>query len=194
MIESTESTKPERRVSTPLVLALASGMVCIGIGAMVLSGGPEAPETALPPINSATLDDSTAHRAAESFVDAWRKRDHGVAAALTIEEAAETVQRRHIEDEAMSAHERELKTQVWDAMAAERLRIEVQSEEEVPRGTGEGSDVALETIARGTFVGSPYEREVSLVLRETTEGWRVVRFEFGEILTQLPSKLRLEDD
>lgn len=177
---------PERRIPTPLVLALASGMVSVGVLAFALSNTTPTEDVpdALPGV---MVDDSTPERAAESFLDAWRKRAHQTARDLTVGEARAMVDERAAADEALSESERDLKRQVWDAMAASRLSLYLNESENL-----EGGRLRLSGTAEGEFLERPYERAMDYVMSETSEGWRVESVAFGEILSDVPDVLRLE--
>ena len=181
-------TKHDRRLPTPLVLVATSTMVSIGLLGMWASVGPDevAEDTPSPAM---TVDASTAERAAESFLDAWRKRAHDTAEALATGAALARVQERAARDAAMSDHERELKAQVWDAMARERLHLRLHEAANL-----EGDRLRLKGVAEGTFLGHPYSRAVEFVLHPDGHRWFVEDFAFGEILTETPGSLDLSDD
>ena len=166
----------DKRIPTPLVLAIASAMICVGVAAYWASRQPDTPLDA--PTSRVLVDDSTPERAAESFLDAWRKREHDVAAALAIGEAKAAVEARRAADLALSKEERAIKRQLWDAMASTRLSL-------VPTLSTELDDahVALETVARGRFLGKPYERAIDFDVEKSDDRWRVARMELGPHLT-----------
>lgn len=175
------------RLSTPAVLTLVSGMLCIGVVGFFLRGEPDPPRE--PDAQSEiVVDTSTPERTAETFLDAWRKREHTIAARISSGDALVEVEARRRRDEAMSDHERELKAQVWDAMASERLRLLIREAENL-----DGGRIRLSGSAKGTFLGEEYEREMHFVLHPGDEGWHVEQFHAGEILSDTPSVLRLED-
>lgn len=181
------SEKKEDRIPGPLVLALASGMICIGVVAVIISqSGPA--ETAEERASRVAVSDGTAEAAAESFLDAWRKREHDVARRLSMEEARARVEERERSDASLSDQERDLQRQVWDAMAATRLQLFLRESRNLPRGR-----VALSGVAEGEFLEQAYQREVEFVMVETTGGWRVANVMFGEILSDMPAALRFED-
>jgi len=175
------------RLSTPAVLALVSGMLCIGVIGFVLRCEPEPEEVETPA--EVVVDTTTPERTAESFLDAWRKREHTIAARISSGEALSEVEARRRRDENMSDHERELKAQVWDAMAQDRLRLLLHEAENL-----EGGRIRLSGRAHGTFLGNEYEREMDFVLHPGDDGWRVEQFHAGEILSDTPSVLQLNDD
>ena len=181
-------TKSTRKVNGALVLGAASAMVAIGVVALTNTGDEPAP-VAPPSIQRALIDQSTPERAAESFLDAWRKRDHESALELTEGEAHEAVLARQARDMRLTEHERELKAQVWDAMAQNRLRLMIDEAEEL-----EGNRLRITGTAEGDFLGSPYVRQVEMITRAHPGGMNVVEaFAFGEILSELPGELHLED-
>ena len=175
------------RISTPAVLALVSGMVCIGVVGFAFRAAPEvdAPDDRTTDI---VIDTTTPERTAETFLDAWRKRDHAVAARLASGEALTEVEARRRRDADLSDHERELKAQVWDAMASERLRLLLHEAENL-----DGGRIRLAGVAEGTFLGQEYEREMHFVVHPGDEGWRVEQFHAGEILSNTPQMLQLDD-
>ena len=182
-----EPKKREERLPTPLVLALASAMVCVGVVAVVISrSGPA--ETEEQRASRVAVNDRTAEAAAESFLDAWRKREHDVARRLSIEAALRQVEAREQSDENLSEQERDLQRQVWDAMAATRLQLFLRESRNLPAGR-----LALAGVAEGEFLEQAYQREVEFVMVETTQGWRVAEVAFGEILSDMPAALRFED-
>ena len=97
------------------------------------------------------------------------------------------VDERAAADEALSESERDLKRQVWDAMAASRLSLYLNESENL-----EGGRLRLSGTAEGEFLERPYERAMDYVMSETSEGWRVESVAFGEILSDVPDVLRLE--
>ncbi len=177
----------EARVSTPVVLTLVSAMMSVGVLALLATRGnePAAPDPAVTRVD--VLDDTPEH-VAESFLDAWRKREHDVAARLATGSALARVRARAAEDEALAGPERELKQKVWDAMAADRLAFFVEESERLPRGR-----LALRGTAEGTFLDAPYERALEFVTAPEGEAWRVEDLTFGPILSEVPELLKLEE-
>lgn len=172
------------RFAIPVVLAVASAMVTVGFFSLVMT----VPDDEPPPPPTLEVSDDTAEGAAESFLDAWRKRNHEVAAQLSEGAALEQVQERQAADAALDGPDLELRAQVWDAMAQDRLALRL--EESMLRDDG---SLELHGIAEGTFVDNPYRRRVFFLVIERDDGWRVVEVEFGEILTPLPPAFRLDD-
>jgi hypothetical protein len=178
-----------RRVPTPLVLAAASGMLSIGVVAFLLNrpadDGDEGTTGA-----RALVAQGTAERAAESFLDAWRKRDHAAALQLSTGDARDAVRARQRADAALGEEERKLKEQLWDAMASTRLAFVVRES-----GTLEGKRVALHGVAEGEFLGQPYRRRVDFVVAPgeggSEERWQVEHMSLGEILSDVPDILQM---
>lgn len=178
----------ERRIPTAVVLAVASTMVSIGIVAVLVaqSGGRDPVETA-PRGSRVEVDATTPERAAESFLDAWRKREHDIALSLADGRAKNRVLERQAEDAALTEEERALKVQVWDSMAEGRLRFAIRESEALP-----GGRLALRGTAEGEFLGRPYRRDMEFTVTGGGESWKVVDFRFGEILTDVPGSLEID--
>ncbi len=175
---------PGPRLSTPLVLAIASGMVCVGLLGLWWNRGERAPAHARDELG-VLVDASSPERAAESFLDAWRKRAHDVAAELSEGDAHEAVLARRRRDDALSEADRAIKRQLWDSMARDRLQLRLDESERVDEG-----GLALRGVAEGRFLDRPYARRLTMVLVEREGSWKVRSFDFGEILTELPAGLR----
>ncbi|MBX3247207.1 MAG: hypothetical protein KF901_08505 [Myxococcales bacterium] len=174
------------RLSTPLVLAVASAMICVGLVGFLWRGGATEPAPERPAL---LVDDSSPERAAESFLDAWRKRAHDAALALSTGDARERVLARQRADAQLGEHERALEAEVWQTLASSRLGLQLRESERLP-----DERLALRGIASGEFLGEPYEREVEMVVAPADEGrWRVERFDFGDILTEPPRVLQKAD-
>lgn len=175
----------QRRLPIPIVLALSSAMVSVGVLALVLAfaGSDDRAEVDAP----ASSDDGEPRVVAENFLDAWRKRDHDGALALATGTAAEKVRERRQADARLSDEDRSVKEQLWDPMASERLTLEVDREEPIEGG------LALFGRAVGRFVGRPYEREVTFELVEEGSGYRVRSMELGRILSETPEILDVEE-
>ncbi len=174
-----------RRLPTPVVLALASGMVSIGIVAVLATssdGGAEAEAPQSP--HEIPVDTRTPEAAAETFLDAWRKRDHALCRELAVEGALEAVIFREEEDAALSEEEREIKSQVWDAMATSRLQLQIAESENVSE-----TAIILRGAAVGDFLGRPYEREIEFTMVEVGDDWRVARMGLGDIVSDMPDFL-----
>ncbi len=183
--ERTDRAPRERRLPTALVLAIASGMICVGVLG-VLASEPQQTDTD-PQESRVDVSDTTAEAAAESFLDAWRKREHDVAASLSVEDAHQAVLQRARRDDALSPSERDMQRQVWDAMASTRLSLVLNESEELG-----GGRLRLSGTAEGEFLESPYAREIDFELVPRGDHWRVAQVEFGTILTDAPDALRFE--
>ena len=169
----------ETRIPRNLVLLLASTMVCIGLVAGVVAwmetSGPEVPPDQL--ARQIDTDTRPPEVTAESFLDAWRKRDHDLAAALSTGRAAEAVEARRARDEALSDEERAIKEQLWDSMAAESLRLRVTRTSYAAEAR-----FRLEGTAEGRFLGEPYRRDVEFALVQLGDRWFVEDMTLGDIL------------
>ncbi|MBO6938863.1 MAG: hypothetical protein JJ863_28100 [Deltaproteobacteria bacterium] len=174
MSAEAEKAPKEKRLPTPLVLALVSAMLCAGLVGMLWNVGsePEIQVDELPtPVD---VDDRTPEAAAETFLDAWRKRDHAVAETLAIGDALDQVRSRRDRDGVGADPQLE---KIWNEMAANRLEFAVDTAENL-----EGGDMRLIGVAEGTFLSQPYAREVAFEMHETPDGWRVQSIVFGEVL------------
>ncbi len=169
-----ERAPKDKRLSTPLVLALVSAMLCAGLVGMLWNVGSEPAIEVDELPTPVDVDDRTPEAAAETFLDAWRKRDHAVAEALAIGDALDQVRSRRERDGAGADPQLE---KIWNEMAANRLEFAVDTAENL-----DGGDMRLIGVAEGTFLGQPYAREVAFVMHETPDGWRVQSIVFGEIL------------
>lgn len=181
------------KIPTPLVLTLASAMVCVGLVAAF--GGPlfgveetrgDAPEPA-----SVEVDTSTAERAAESFLDAWRKREHALALELSVGAAHEAAESRLDADLELNEEDQRIRA-VWDSLAQTRLTLRIEVAEDI-----ETDRVLLQTVAQGRFLDRPYEREIIFIVKRIGDDWRVEDMQLGRNLTESPDVLtmpRVHDD
>ncbi len=172
------------RISGPLVLALASGMFSIGVLLLLNRDysqyAPEVPES-----SRVELRLDSAEATAETFLDAWRKREHPVARHLSTGPARNQVDARAAEDASLEDEEHEVKHQVWDVISSSRLTYVV--DERQPQGDGV---VLLRGRATGDFLGRPYERRVGFVMQERGDEWRVAEMVLGDHLTEVPGFLQ----
>jgi len=179
------ATREGRRIPTPIVLATTSAMVCIGVIAYwVASASAPEPTREMRGPNDVIVDGTTPEQAAESFLDAWRKRAHDAARTLSTGAAREAVEQRAADDSHLSPDEREIKERVWDQMATTRLALRIAESEDL------GEDrVVLRGTAEGTFLERPYAREVQFEVTRIEGQWRVAQVGFGEILSDMPDVL-----
>ena len=174
----TKGSKKTWQIPAPLVWGLAISMIAIGL--LAASGLFQAEDSGSDngqPGGVAELDLSMPERAAESFLDAWRKRDHRSALTASVGQARELVRARQRRDESLTEDERAIKAQVWDMMAAARLGLLISSSEDLADGS-----IRLVGTAEGEFLAERYVREVNFVVAPEGERWMVREFEFGEIL------------
>ncbi|MCB9591864.1 MAG: hypothetical protein H6719_03935 [Sandaracinaceae bacterium] len=175
----------ERRLSTPAVLAAASAMLAVA-AVVVLSQRGDAPEPLEPEAPSALhIDDNTPEAAAESFYDAWRRRNWEAARALSVGAASDSVHQKQAADEALNHEERVLAERGWEALASAPLTLSIDQVDI------DGDDrFSLRAVAAYDFVGTPYRRRVVMHVQGTPEGYRVSEMELGDVLTELPPMFR----
>ncbi|MEM9190344.1 MAG: hypothetical protein AAGF12_14260 [Myxococcota bacterium] len=176
-----EGSESAGRIPTPLVVALSAVMVAVGVVALFGGGMLRDVEAWEPRVEA---DRRLPETAAESFLDAWRKREHDVCLALSTGELADQVQGRRADDKNLGPEERAVKEAVWDQMAASRLRLQIEESTDLP-----GGKIALRGRAVGEFLQQPYEREVLFVVLEGNDGHRVAEMHLGEILSEVPEFL-----
>ena len=168
------------RIPTPLVLVLSGTMVAIGAAAYLSahdgSSGREEDETIVPdnPPPPVDVRRGTPEAVAETYLDAWRKRDYEIAMSLSVARAAAAVEARRRRENAMTPLERETAAALWNGMAAHRLTLEIHDRH------AEGDDhVTLAAVARGTFLNQDYANAVRFELRRGEDGgWKVESMEF----------------
>lgn len=167
------------RIPTPLVLVLSGTMLVIGALAFLSphlggeAGEPEedTPGSTRPPVD---VRDGTPEAVAETFLDAWRKRDYEVAMALSVARAAASVEARRRREQAMTAEEREGAAQLWNTMAEHRLTLEIHD-----RQAPDADHVVLAAVARGRFLNQEYANAVRFELRRDAQrGWKVEAMDF----------------
>ena len=165
-----------------MVLAAASGMFTIGVLA-VLNRTPPAqhPRSTV----RVALETDTPAATAETFLDAWRKRDHETAALLSTGTARQQVQERKRKDESLTPDERDVKAQVWDAMAQTRLSLEVDGSTQ----TEEGERPSSEHVRLATSSDVHTNAASTLQLSRHRGEWRVTRMTLGEQLQEAPDFL-----
>lgn len=128
---------------------------------------------------------TTPKDAAETFLDAWRKRNHQVALRLSTGPAREQVQARQAKDADLSPEGRAMTEEVWQALADTRLTLVIEEE----RAAGEDGRI-LRGRAVGTFMNRRYERLVAFVTRKGWgERWVVEQMSLGEQLSEAPDFL-----
>jgi len=178
----------ERRVPTTLVIVIAASMLVVGAVALVSDCfGEEAQEGSAAEDAAATrIDARTPEAAAESFLDAWRKRDHQAALSIAIGKARQAVLAREQADQEMGDEGAEIKEKAWDPVAQNRLELSMDESETRPDGR-----LVLRATAEGTFLDRPYRRRVSFVMRHVGERWMVEEMGLEEILSDMPDFLEL---
>jgi len=187
-----------RRWSTALVLAASSTMISVGLGAWWLAGGggpgapasdPAANPTTRPPV---ALRLATPEATAETFLDAWRKRDHEIGQALATGALRDRVAARAAEDRQIASDpQAQAAAALWGMLAQERLTfvpssVEVLGREDGGQARGQPRDpsipeegasddaaaprLRLEGTAEGRFFDRPYKRRVRFIVRRVPPG------------------------
>lgn len=158
------------KIPTPLVLVLAGTMLAIGAAGVVYrqtavpardDSGPTRLRAEPTPVR---VVEDTPLTVAETFLDAWRKRDYGVAQRLSIGAAAAAVEARRRREASMPEEQRHAAAAVWNAMARERLTLEVRSTEE------DGATTHIAGVARGTFLEQEYANAIRFEIVQRGEG------------------------
>ncbi len=178
----------DKRISGPLVLAISSGMIAVGIAAMIAIDVPEEvaeDEAQRDEYAALVIDDRTPERVAESYLDAWRRRAWDQAAAISIGEAHERALTKQAMDQDVEHDDRVMAREVWERLASSPLTFEWQRAEALDDRGG----LYLHAIASYQFMSHPYRRVMSWVVRPEGELFRVERMENGEVLTPIPDIL-----
>jgi hypothetical protein len=184
--------KKDRKLSTPLVLAVASAMVTIGIVALYAIDVPAemAEEQAQREEYAAlVIDDRTPERVAQSYLDAWRRRAWDQAASISIGEAHERAVTKQAMDQNVQHEDRVMAREVWERLAGAPLVVDFQRAESLDSVGG----LYLHGVASYDFMNEPYRREVSWVVRPEGSLFRVERMENGRVLTAIPAILEGSD-
>lgn len=170
---ASQTRKRSKRVPTVLVLSLSSAMVCVGLVAIFMGRTPSETPTRDAGATPVEMETATPEDTAETFLDAWRKRDHAVAKRLSVGPAHETVLARERGDEGLDEDTRSV-IEVWNSMARDRLDF-------VPDESAnlEDGKLLLAGQAEGEFLGRPYERRIRFLLTQTPEGYRVYDMQLG---------------
>jgi hypothetical protein len=166
-----------KSIPTAWVLAGASLMVSVGVVAWIARPSPtpaeNTPERRVEPARVA-IETSTPERAAETFLDAWRKRAHEDGMAISEADAYERIRARRDSELALDPADRAQADALWRRLADMRLHFEAIESERLAGGM-----LRLRGIAKGMWLGKPYERPVEYELVERPVGWRVTKFELG---------------
>ena len=188
----------DKRISTPVVLAVSSGMVAVGlvawfgVASMNTSDVDDDMEDPEREYIALSIDDRTPHRVAESYLDAWRRRAWTEAASISVGAAHTRALEKRVLDADIDPVDRVMAREVWERLAGAPLTVEFTDSSRTPEH-GDPSDIVLEGVASYAFMNEPYRREVRWVVRPEGELWRVVSMENGRVLTELPDILRGSD-
>lgn len=184
----TQAPRTERRVSAPLVLAVSSGMVAIGLVAAFAYDAPAAVERDRQErarVAALVLDDRTPEAVSESFLDAWRRRAWDEAARMASGDALAATQTKKAADEALDPTDRAMARDVWERLASAPLEVQFTRSAE-----WETTGFVLDGIAAYDLLGTPYRREMRWFVRREGELYRVERMENGRVLTEMPELMR----
>lgn len=166
-----------RTIRTPVVLAAASAMVSVGVvaalGPSFFERQPE-PESKPGPLR---IEAETPESAAESYLDAYRRREHEAAIALAVGPARAQAEARMERDARATEEELAAKEHLWDRMAAPRLALVVTERDALADG-----GVLLRGRAEGLFIEHRYVREVEFEVVRAGDEWRVARMDLGDVL------------
>ncbi|MFO0681707.1 MAG: hypothetical protein U0234_06640 [Sandaracinus sp.] len=179
----------DKRISGPLVLAASSAMIAVGIAALFAIDVPDEvaeDEAAREEYAALVIDDRTPERVAESYLDAWRRRAWDQAASISIGEAHERALTKQAMDQDVEHDDRVMAREVWERLASSPLSFEWQRAEVLDDRGG----LYLHAIASYQFMGHPYRRMMSWVVRPEGELFRVERMENGQVLTEIPDILQ----
>ena len=178
----------EKKIPTPVVLAVSSAMIAVGVTALFVVEVPDAPAPRprgrVEVVSSELrIDDSTPERVAESFYDAWRRRAWDQAESIATGEARQRVLEKRAADELVSEEDREMARQTWERLAGAPLEVYFTESRSLDGG------LALRGIAAYDLVHQPYRREVEFVVTQEDRRWRVERMTPGRIVTPMPRLL-----
>jgi hypothetical protein len=174
----------ELRVSTPLVLAAASAMLTIGF--VVWWGSRPPPPPPRPHVrNALVVDDRTPERAAQTFYDAWRRRQWPQALAVSVGTAHQAVLRKQARDAELQGDDRVVAERMWEALARAPLTLALDEADGI-----NGEPLTLRGTAEYMFVNRPYRRRVEFVVVNQDSKYRVREMRLGEVLTELPALFR----
>lgn len=183
-----------KKISTPVVLASSSAMILIGLVAWFVSRTPDQireEHEQRAAIAALRIDDRTPEAAAESFLDAWRRRAWDEAEGISTGEAQARVQQKRAAEEQVDPQDREMAREVWQTLAGAPLTVTFSQSDTLEEGR-----IALRGVAAYALVGQPYAREMEwLVVRVEDDGgerWRVERMVTGPVLTDMPDLLEGE--
>lgn len=180
------------RIPTPVVLASSSAMIVTGALAWWVSRAPEqerierVQRTAR--ATAPRIDDRTPEAAAESFLDAWRRRAWDEAERLSVGEARARVAQKRAAEAELEPEDREMARRLWEAMASAPLRVSFLQSDDL------GGRFALRGVAAYDFVGRPYRRHMEWLVVRQGDVYRVERMVHGRVITPLPDLLDLEGE
>lgn len=169
-----------RRVSAPIVLAVASGMISIGVIAGY--GGLKQESLSHEGHQDARLhaDRKTPERVCEAFLDAWIRQRFELALELSDGDARNTVISRMARNEESVPGVIALETN-WDVFARDPLKLVI---EESHRKAADL--VIIRGAAEGKLMDEPYRRAMEFDAVQRKGEWYVDEMRPGEVLTGIP--------
>ena len=172
-----------RTLSAPLVLAIASAMISIGViaaytGTAGLSG--EALSHQGHREASVLADRKTPERVCEAFLDAWIAQRFGVALELSDGNARNTVISRMARNEESVPGVIALETD-WDVFARNPLRLVISETHKKAADL-----IMVRGAAEGTLMDQPYRRAMEFDAMRRDGEWYVEEMRPGEVLTEMP--------
>ncbi len=173
----TPTPAPRRKVPAAFVLASASLMVSIGIVAWLVTRPEDrAEQEAAAQAAEVRIETQSPESAAESFLDAWRKRRFDLGRQLSRGAARAAVDERA---SAAAGYPQEMLDlqRAWDVLADSRLHYVVSRSERL-----DPDRVQLDGVAQGEFVKKPYRRRVGFVCVREGGRWVVEEMHLGDIL------------
>ena len=175
-----------RTIPTSFVLAASSTMIMIGVVAVFLRPRAEPSPTIRPGNAGSTLhlDDETPEAAAESYLDAWRRRAWDGCASLSEGAARQAALHKKQLDAELPETDRAMAREVWERLASAPLHVAFAESEDLGSGR-----VRLRGTAESELMGAPSRRDVEWVIVPSADGFRVAEMEHGAVLTDLPALL-----
>lgn len=162
-----------RRVPTPLVIALASLLVSVGVVALVFARSDDPAAVAPSPTNQP--DPETPEGTALAFVNAWQTFRYERAHELSVGDARSRVDQTIARESGYSTDQREIAEQLRQAMRSLRCVVASHQNERID----DGRTIVRATI-RCTGAGSTsFERDDVYTLLRVTGSWRVAAWEPG---------------
>lgn len=168
------------RLSAPLVLAIASGMISVGVIAGYSGLKQESLSHQGHQAAQLHADRTTPERVCEAFLDAWIRQRFDVALELSEGNARNTVISRMARNEESVPGVIALETD-WEVFARDPLKLVIQ---ESHRKTADL--VLVRGAAEGKLMDEPYRRAMEFDAVQRAGEWYVEEMRPGEVLTGIP--------